>query len=208
MDNRFKYHSDLSVGSLLVRESRIVAALLQEKASPEKWDHAIRVENVLQKRSYTSARSYAKTIRKRLERLNQEFWALLINGDNELAVQTAFCGTLEGNLLLVEFIEDVLRDAYITHTVKLEFFRWLEFLEERAQRDPTIYDWKESTKKKMGQVAFRILREVGFITSTRTPILQQVAVRPEIRSLLTKYNKHRISKCLDVSNRSFQAVQE
>jgi hypothetical protein len=195
----FEYDSDLTGGSLMVRESRIVAGLMLDQATEEEWDQAIRVENILQKRTPASAKRNAQAIRKRLERLEPEFWRALRDGDEELATQVAFCAALERNFLLVEFMERVVRDAYITHSEQLEAFQWADFLEDCAHRDPAIHDWKESSKKKMGQVAFRMLAEVGYLKSTRSLKLQHVVIRPEIRAMLDDTYKQRIKKCMEVS---------
>lgn len=183
----------------MVRESRIVASLMLDQVTEEEWDQAIRVENVLQKRTPASAKRNAQAIRKRLERLEPEFWRALRDGDEELATQVAFCAALERNFLLVEFMERVVRDAYITHSEQLEAFQWADFLEDCAHRDPAIHDWKESSKKKMGQVAFRMLAEVGYLKSTRSLKLQHVVIRPEIRAMLDDTYKQRIKKCMEVS---------
>lgn len=183
----------------MVRESRIVAGLLMDGVTPEQWDEAIRVDNVLQKRTPASAKRNASAIRKRLERLNTDFWKALRDGDDELATQAAMCGALERNLLLVEFMETVLRDAYAARYQKLDSFVWTDFLEDRAYRDASISDWKESTKKKMGQVAFRMLTEAGYLKSTRSLELQYVVVRPEIRVMLDEHYKQRIKSCMEVS---------
>ncbi|RLA40625.1 MAG: DUF1819 domain-containing protein [Gammaproteobacteria bacterium] len=195
----FEYDSDLTGGSLMVRESRIVAGLMLDKTTPEEWDQAIRVENILQKKSPASAKRNAQAIRRRLERIEPEFWRALRDGDEELATQVAFCAALERNLLLVEFMERVMRDAYVTHTEKLAVFQWTNFLEECAHRDPNIHDWKESSKKKMGQVAFRMLAEMGYLKSTRTLQLQHVVIRPEIKTMLDDNYCQRIRRCMEVS---------
>ena len=184
----------------MVRESRIVAGLLMEGASPEKWDHEIRIENVLQKPTPASAKRNATAIRKRLERLEPEFWQALRDGDDELATQVAFCGVLERNLLLVEFMETVLRDAYISRAETLDAYHWEEFLEDSSHRDTAISEWKASTRKKMGQVVFRILAEVGYLKSTRKRELQHVTVRPEVKIMLDEHYKQRIKQCMQVSS--------
>ena len=70
----FHYDSDLIGGSLQVRESRIVADLLLQDASPEQWHEVIQQQNRLQKRAPASAKRVAQAIRKRLERLDAPFW--------------------------------------------------------------------------------------------------------------------------------------
>ena len=196
----FRYDSDLIGGSLLVRECRIIAELLLEQTDEEGWQQAIYSDNRLQKRSPATARRQARALRQRLERLDEPFWRALRDGDDELATQVAFVAALERNLLLVEFLEIFVRDAFILKTEKLAQYQWMDFLEDRAHRDPTIADWTESSKKKMGQVAFRILAEVGLLQSTRSLRLQNILVRPEINVLLDDSRRYHIKACLNVSS--------
>jgi hypothetical protein len=197
--SEFSYDSDLVGGSLMVRESRIVADLLLNNATPDDWEQAIMVENRLQKRAPATAKRLAQSIRKRLERMEPEFWRALRDGDDDLATQVAFCAALERNLLLVEFMERVVSDAYVTHAEKLETYQWDDFLEDCAHRDPVIHDWTRSSKKKMGQVVFRMLAEMGYVADTATLKLQNVIIRPEIKAMLADNYKHRLIECLNVA---------
>ena len=199
MLEKFHYDSDLIGGSLMVRESRLIADLLLREATAEQWKHAIQVDNILQKRTTASAQRNATAIRKRLERLEPDFWKALRDGDDELATQVAFCGALERNLLLLEFMGTVMRDAYISQAQHLDSYLWADFLDEHSQRDPDICEWKESSKKKMGQVVFRMLAEVGYLKSTRKLELQRVIIRAELRMLLEEHYKQRIKKSMEVS---------
>ncbi|WP_217632569.1 DUF1819 family protein [Marinobacter sp. AC-23] len=151
----FRYNSDLIGGSLLVRESRIIAELLLDNASEAEWKQAVILDNRLQKRSPATALRQARALRQRLELLDQPFWRALRDGDDELATQVAFVATLERNLLLVEFVETVVRDAFLLQAESIARYSWLDFLEERTDRDSSITGWAESTKKEMGLVVFR-----------------------------------------------------
>lgn len=196
----FSYDSDLIGGSLLVRESRVIAELLLADVNEVDWKQAIQVENRLQKRSPATAMRQARALRQRLERLDQPFWRALRDGDDELATQVAFVAALERNLLLVEFVETVVSDAFILRAENLAHYQWLDFLEDRSHRDPVISDWTESSKKKMGQVVFRILAEVGLLQSTRSLRLRHMLVRPEVKVLLEDSRRHRVKACLNVSS--------
>lgn len=200
----FSYDSDLVGGSLMVREGRVIADLLLQGAAAEQWHAAIQQQNLLQKRSPASAKRIAQSIRKRLERLDTSFWRALRDGDDELATQVAFCAALERNLLLVEFIETILKDAFVTRAEVLESYHWAEFLQDRSHRDPALDSWTESSKKKMGQVVFRMLAEVGLLRSTRSMKLQHLLVRPEIKALLEDSYRQRIKACLEVSSATGQ----
>ena len=202
--HRFHYDSDLIGGSLQVRESRIVADLLLQDASPEQWHEVIQQQNRLQKRAPASAKRVAQAIRTRLERLDAPFWRAIRDGDDELATQVVFCSALERNLLLVEFIETVLKDAFVTRAGVLEPYHWNEFLDERSHRDSAITTWTESSRKKMAQVVYRMLAEVGLLKSTRNMKLQNLMIRSEVRVLLDDSYRYRIKACLEVSNATGQ----
>lgn len=199
--NGFSYDSDLIGGSLQVRESRIVADLLLTQASPEQWQQVIFAENQLQKRSQPTAKRVAQALRKRLERVEAPFWRAVRDGDDELATQAVFCAALERNLLLVEWLETSVRDALLSHAGRLHLYQWIEFLEDRAHRDQRILAWTESSRKKMGQVVFRMLAEVGLLRDTRSLALQKLIVRPEIRQLLEQSGRYRLLDCMEQTSR-------
>jgi hypothetical protein len=198
----FSYNSDLNGGSLMVRESRVVADLLLNKATASDWHQAIQIDNLLQKRSPATAKRNAQAIRKRLELIAPEFWRALRDGDDQLATQVAFYAALERNLLLVEFLESVVRDAYITQANQLASYQWLEFLEDRTHKDASISTWQDATKKKMGQVVFRMLIEAGYMQNNRNLQLQKVLLRPEMKVMLEDNYKQRIIDCMEVSLRA------
>lgn len=195
----FSYDSDLTGGSLQVRECRIIVDLLIRHVGTRTWQQEIQQDNRLQKRSGATARRVAQALRKRLERLPPPFWQAMLEGDEELATQVAFCAALERNLLMVEFMEGVVRDSYITHAKRLEPWQWNEFLDDRAHRDPAISHWAETSRRKMGQVVFRMMAEVGLLASTRNPALQHMVVRPEIINLLESSDRQRLKACMEVS---------
>ena len=192
----FHYDSDLIGGSLMVRESRIVADLLLAGADDAAWKASILDENCLQKTRPASAKRMAQAIRKRLERLPQPFWLALRDGDDQLATQVAFCAALARNLLLVEFLETVVADAFVIQSETLEPYQWDDFLADRAYRDPAITGWTASSRRKMGQVAFRMLCEVGLMTNNRNRKLRPLLLRPEVVELLEQHHLERLLDCL------------
>jgi hypothetical protein len=56
------YNAEISAGSLMLKESRIIAKLLFERADEEKWHEAIYVHNLLQKKSPATAKRQTRLI--------------------------------------------------------------------------------------------------------------------------------------------------
>lgn len=182
----------------MVRESRIVANLLLQGATKEEWYQSIQVNNDLQKRTPATAKRFSKAIQARLELLEPEFWLALRDGDEELAAQVAFVSALERNLLLLEFMEKVVKDAYAAHHEKIEMYQWMDFLEDCGNKDDKINGWKDTTKYKMGTVVFRMLYEAGYLESARTKIIKNVLIRPEIKDMLTNTFRKRLLASMDI----------
>ena len=93
MLEQFHYDSDLIGGSLMVRESRLIADLLLREATTEQWHQAIQVDNILQKELRLQPNVTPPPFVSVLERLEPDFWKALRDGDDELATQVAFVGT-------------------------------------------------------------------------------------------------------------------
>lgn len=196
----FQYHGDLIGGSLMVRESRLIAALLLEKADAAAWHQAIMVDNCLQKNRPATAKRMAQAIRKRLEPLTSEFWLALRDGDDQLATQVSFFAAVKRNLLLLEFLETTVADAFAARAEGLARYQWEEFLADRAQRDPAVGEWSASSKQKMGQVVFRMLKDVGILAEKAAPNgrhqLHPLMLRPELQALLEANHQRRYLSCL------------
>lgn len=195
----FSYSSDLLSGPLQVRECRTIAELLLAQVTPEQWAAALYQDNRLQKNSKITAKRVGDALRKRLERLDPIFWRFIHDGDLELATQTCFAATLERNLLLTEFVETVVADAFTTSADQLASWQWQNFLDESSQRDPRIAKWTQSSRTRMGQMVFRTLAEYGLLSSNRTLKLQSVRVRPELRTQLEDSQRSRTLNCMSIA---------
>ncbi|CAD5260819.1 MULTISPECIES: BrxA family protein [Halomonadaceae] len=69
-----------------------------------------------------AVKSVSQAIRKRLEKLERSFWQALSDGDDQLATQVTFCASMARNLLLVEFLESVVADAFLTQSEALQAY--------------------------------------------------------------------------------------
>lgn len=77
------YNAEISAGSLMLPESRRIAKWLLENPTKERWTHALKDENILQKNP-TTARRQAGLICNRLETLDAEGWQMIVEGDKEV----------------------------------------------------------------------------------------------------------------------------
>lgn len=199
MQKLLKNKSNLLGGSLMVRESRIVAQLLLNQANSAEWEQAIVQDNILQKNTIATAKRVVSTLRKRLDNTLPEFLDLLVNGDDELARQVAFYSVLQSNQLLVAFMKQVVADAYLLHHNQLARSAWSDFASEQENKDPEFKALKDSSKDKIREVIYRILVAVGYLQDSKSLILKKVLIRPELIQLLETHDQLRLLACLQVS---------
>ena len=193
------YNAEISAGSLMLKESRIIAKLLLNGADQKQWHRAIIVNNILQKKAPSSAKRQSKLLRNRLELMPAELWRMVIDGSKEMATQALLAAAIKHSRLLGDFMDKIVRQHHKTFNNHLTVRDWTAFLSECEHRDFTVSSWSESTKKKLGQVVFRILAEAKYLDNTRSLILIPVRVIPEVHSLLSKTKEDYVLRCMKVS---------
>ena len=193
------YNAEISAGSLMLKESRIIANLLVDKVDEMAWYQAIIVNNVLQKKVPSTARRQATLLKKRLELMPAELWKMVIDGTKEVAIQALLAAAIKHSRLLGDFMDKVVRQHRKTFNNQLTVRDWENYLGECEHRDPSVSGWSESTRKKLGQVVFRILSEANYVDSTRSLKLIPVRVVPEIHNFLSKAKEDYVLRCMEVT---------
>ena len=152
----------------MLPESRVIARLLLQGADAAAWDHALRVENVLQKSSPATAVRQARLIRLRLQTMDPAIWVSIKDGDKEVATQLLLATALKHSALLKDFVREVVADHVRRLERALSPNAWEPFLADCAGRDLAVAHWSPSTRKKLLQVIIRILAEARYLESTRS----------------------------------------
>lgn len=179
-----QYQADLSAGSLMLPESRVIAGLLLQHPDDLAWSHAVRVDNVLQRSSPATAVRQARLIRFRLETIDPSVWVVIRDGDKETASQLLFAAALKHSELLKDFLREVVADHVRRLEHVLSVNAWEPFLHDCAVRDPAVGTWSDSTRKKLLQVIIRMLAEARYLESTRSLRLLHPHLHPTVRQTL------------------------
>lgn len=174
------YNAEVSAGSLMLPESRRVAAFMLTCPDEAAWRKAFSLEeNLLQKNKPATARRMARLIRNRLEGVDERTLQLVAKGEREVAIQVLLACAIKHSRLLGDFIRDVYRDRLRRMEIALDPRGWDNFLQECEHRDQTVSGWSQSTRKKIFQVVVRILAEAGYLDSTRRMRLTVPMLHPE-----------------------------
>lgn len=198
LKNHKAYLGDLIGGSLMIRESQIIAELLLKQPTQEEWSDAIVHQNILQKRSDASAKRNASTIKKRLKDLDDGFLEQLAFGSTELSTQLIFAATLINSTMLADFMRSVVTDAKRMFRENIDSTDWESFWEERSRVFPEFAEMTKSSTSKILQVAFKVLADAGYIESTRNKKLQNVYILPEVKTLLSGMDRDDIIIAMEV----------
>ena len=194
------YNGEISAGSLLVSESRVVAEFLLKNLDEPAWEQAILTNNVLQKRNPTSARRQARLIRNRLALMPPEMLHLIAHSGMDDRVQATLAAAIKHSRLLGDFMAKIVGQHWRTFQQKLNRKDWTDFLENCAQVDARVLNWTPNTRSKLKQVTFRILAEAGYVDSTRSLQLLPVRIVPKVRHCLEKHNETYVLNCMDATN--------
>ncbi len=193
------YNAEISAGSLMLPESRRIAKLLLSQPTKEQWVEALKVDNVLQKKTPATAKRQARLIRNRLDTLEDEAWSMIASGSQEVATQILFAAALKHSKVLADFLHDV----YFGHLRRLEKHlspakAWESFMAECVQRDPEIARFSDTTRAKMLQVLIRILAEGKFIDSTKTFRITPPHLHPDVVGYLKRHSETAVLSLMDI----------
>jgi Putative inner membrane protein (DUF1819) len=193
------YDTEISRGSLMPLESKRIALLLLTQPDKAAWTMAIRVENILQKDTVTTASRQAKLIRKRLETLDAEAWQLITERDSEVTNQLLFAGAIKDSKILGDFMCNVYATCQRRMESSITPANWEDFLTECTHQDPTVADWNEYTQSKVLNGIVRILVESKYLVDRKTMRISPRSLHPVVRRYLYDHNENYVLDCLDRS---------
>jgi hypothetical protein len=163
-----RYNAEISAGSLLPLESRRIAALLLTQPDAAAWQHAVEVDNILQKKTPATAWRQARLLQRRLSTLDAQAWQMMVSRESEVLTQMLLAAAVKHSCLLGDFLLRVYADRQRRLEPALAPVDWQDFLSECAHRDPVVLTWSATTKAKLFQVIVRILAEAKLLESARS----------------------------------------
>lgn len=193
------YQANFSKGALMVPESRVVAGLLLQGVDNEQWQRAIEVDNVLEKRSASTASTKGGLIRNRLLTMNSGLWELIRDGGRDTATHAALAATIKYSRLVGDFLDIVIRDLHqrFEHSIRAQ--HWDQFLEECRNRQPDMPQWSDATIETLRGRMFSMLSDAGYITDSRSRVLRPVYVAPEVLAYLREAREDYVIRCMQAA---------
>jgi hypothetical protein len=194
-----RYKADIAGGSLQVSEARIIADLMLRGAADDEWRRAIEVDNVLQKRSLGTARRQATLVRARLVEMGPELWEIVRDGSKPAATHAMLACAIKHSPLLSDFLHHTVRESYRMFHATLPRRAWDKFVERCHDLDPFMPEWAQSTIEKLGDSAFRVLHEAGYLADGSKNVLKPVRIDPSVAQYLRDHGEDEILQRMQVT---------
>lgn len=195
--NDKRWIGDLLGGSLMVRESRIIAELLLSEPDETTWQKQIIYENILQASSTSTANRYARTVKLRLMALDRECWQLIVDGSESERLQMLLVALMIQSPIVADFMADVVNPARQQFKEKLGVSCWNEFVDENLRLHPELGAFSDSSIQKMGNNLIKALAEAGYLDTPRRRNLQTVFLLPDVAAALHRLNKAELLPILE-----------
>jgi len=192
------YNAEIAAGSLMLPESRRIAALLLSKPSATDWNQAIRIDNILQKQTPSTAIRLARLIRNRLEPLQQDALEMISQGESEVATQMLLLAAVKHSRLVGDFMRDVVAQHIRSFQHSLSRKDWEDFFAECLHRDANVATWSETTRAKLHQVTLRILKEARYVDGTRNPRLCRVMLNSAVKCYMESHHETYARECMEL----------
>jgi hypothetical protein len=194
-----RYKANFTKGGLMVPESRIIAGLLLQGVDSGGWKQAIEVDNLLRKRSPTTASTKAALIRARLQTMSEGLWRLVRDGSKPVTTHAVLAATIKYSPLVGDLLDLVVRNLYRRFEEVLKPQLWDQYLDACRSGDPDMPQWSTATIEELRTRVFGMLTEAGYLSDSRHRILKPVQVSPEVVAYLKEAGEDYVLRCLQIA---------
>jgi hypothetical protein len=193
-----RYNAEIVAGALMLAESRQIARRLLDGVTDSELKKLLVEDNILQKRSPSTALRQAALIKKRLQLVNGELLGVISDGTREVATQALLAAAIKHNKLLGDFMLRVVKEHWLAYEKQLKRSDWPRFLEECQHIDPTVLTWSKATRQKIGQVVVRCLIEARYVDSARSLQITLVHIYGEVLDYLRRNDEQYVLTCMEI----------
>ena len=198
------YRMSFSTGGLFLRESVELAKLYQELADWDLVKKRSSSSNLLQTRTRASSTRAIREIVFRLQKLTSAELELLIEGsaqDQKYLLWISVCRTYP---FIGEFAVEILHEYYITMRGELQYEDFDYFFNKKADLISQLDEISSTTRDKLRQVLFRMMREADLLTPGNT--IQPAMFTPHLIQVVSN-NAQKDLQCFPVFEDEIRSVK-
>lgn len=149
------------------------------------YEEAI-INNILQVRTLNTMKRVLREVISRLKTLSSEELDFLVQSQHQEQGYLLWVSVCRRYKFIAEFAGEVLRERYLSFYADLNYEEFDFFFNRKAEWHPELDRICFSTKKKLRQVVFRMLREADLLTESNMIIAALLS--PGLIALIANYN--------------------
>lgn len=154
-----------TAGALLQPESVTIAKLYLEVGDWDLVKEKVIAENLLQSRALSTLKRLSHEIIARLETLSIDELTLLTESEYQDQAYILWIAICRYYRFIADFATEVLRERFITFKPDLQHSDFDTFLNRKCDWHSELDSLSVSTRKKLRQVLFKMLRDANFLDS-------------------------------------------
>lgn len=158
------YRMSFSTGGLFLNESVALAGLYEDLSDWTAVKSAALEKGSLPFRKTSSSRRSIREIANRLACLSERELELLRSGDRPEQVALLWLATCRAYRFVGEFAAEVVNERFLSFRETLALEDFDRFLEAKAEWHPELAKLSASTRGKLRQVLFRMMREAEILS--------------------------------------------
>lgn len=182
MVNTKKYSFSFTGASALISETLVIAKEYHKLNDWNTVQISLSDNNHLNKVKQGTFKREFSEIKKRLSLLTPNQLQLMIQGSYEEAKFMILLSLVKAYPYLFDFIVEVLLNKYLLFDRTLLNSDYTRFVNSKSLQHPELEKITEITSKKVKQVVFKLLEQVGLITNIKNGII----LKPFLSSQITR----------------------
>lgn len=169
--NPKKYSFSFTGASALITETLVIAEEYHKRKDWNAVQFSLSDNNHLNKiKAGTFKREFSE-IKKRLSLITPDQLQLMIQGSYEDAKSMILLSLVKTYPFVYDFIVEVLLNKYLLFDRTLLDSDYIRFVNSKSLQHPELEKITEITSKKVKQVVFKLLEQVGLITNIKNGII-------------------------------------
>lgn len=176
------YRLSFTTGGLFRLEAPLVAKHYLDTYDWVETRSHVREANMLQVRTAAAALRVSKEVIARLEQLSDKELAFLVDGSPHGVSQLMWVAACRRYAFIAEFAREVVRERALLLQRQLAYGDFDAFFNAKALWHVELDQLADSTRHKLRQNLFRMLREADIITDKH--LIQPAVLSPELARLL------------------------
>lgn len=175
--NTERYALSFTSGGLLVREADVIVAQYLRGRDWEAVRGVVVEQNLLQARTNSSSVRVTRETIQRLGALDDVELEILADSSLTERCHLMWAAACRRYQLIGDFAEEVLRERFLLMTPTVEAEDFERFMTGKSLWHPELDELKPSTREKLRQTIFRMLREAGLRTENGSIVPAVISAR-------------------------------